>query len=172
MFSKYIDPKNNPCDRRWFNESINLEKWAGRDLTLRFHTDSGPEGRNDWDLAYWGNIQLVPSNDFDSSNKAVKKGSKYEQVYRDKYVLIFKNTEVFPRSFVVHKVVNVSNFNESLKMMADSAVDLRNVAIVENLPEQEVNTINNANQQSPTTTVETSYINSGELDITVSLKTV
>ena len=22
LFSKYIDPKNNPCDKQWFNESM------------------------------------------------------------------------------------------------------------------------------------------------------
>jgi len=63
IFSKYIDPKANPSDRKWFNESISLDNWAGKEVVLKFSTSGGPAENYDSDWAYWGDIRLMTSSD-------------------------------------------------------------------------------------------------------------
>ncbi len=68
LFSRYIDPKSNMSDRRWFTYLAGLKKYWGRDLIISFVTSGGPRfnltgGKiNRWkhvDLAGWGNAGLI-----------------------------------------------------------------------------------------------------------------
>jgi len=68
IFSRYIDPKNNIDDRKWFTYMADLKKYWGRDLIISFVTSGGPRfnltlGKiNRWkqiDLAGWGGVGLV-----------------------------------------------------------------------------------------------------------------
>lgn len=59
IFSKYIDPKNNPSDRRWHSETIDLTPYRGKTITLAFETNAGPEGDNRYDWAGWGEARLL-----------------------------------------------------------------------------------------------------------------
>lgn len=54
VFSKYIDPKNLPADRRWHTHEIDLSIWAGQTVTITFATDPGPNGDLRYDWAAWG----------------------------------------------------------------------------------------------------------------------
>jgi hypothetical protein len=143
IFSKYIDPKNSPCDRQWFDDTVDLEKWAGKNVVLSFSTGVGPSGSNYWDVAFWGNIQLVRTS---SNSGAVSNGTKdqhYSPIYEDKNVLIYQNNNVLPRSFIVYRAVNVSSFSESIKVISNPAFDLKNTAAVEDLPGAIINAIDN-----------------------------
>jgi hypothetical protein len=53
VFNRMIDPKNNPDDRRWFNEAVDLEKFSGLNVEIIFEALPGLEGNNDFD---WGGI--------------------------------------------------------------------------------------------------------------------
>jgi Bacterial membrane protein YfhO len=133
VFSKYIDPKNHPCDRRWFDERIDLGNWAGREVTLRFTTTGGPNKDTAHDWAYWGDIRLAaPSNQTTVSGEI--KNSRYNLAYQDQDVLIYQNKSAYPRAFVIYDLINVSNFNQALDLLANSEIDLRHTAIVENFP--------------------------------------
>ena len=59
VFSTYIDPKQNPNDRRWHPNIIDLSEYAGQTVTIIFETGTGPAGdyRNDW--AGWGEPRLL-----------------------------------------------------------------------------------------------------------------
>ena len=59
LYSEYIDPKNNPGDRRWFDASTPLDRWAGQTVTLTFATGVGPQGNADYDWAGWGNPRII-----------------------------------------------------------------------------------------------------------------
>ena len=59
IYSKYIDPKNVIDDRRWFDEEINLSKWAGQQVTFTFETSPGPNGDSRYDWAIWGEPRIV-----------------------------------------------------------------------------------------------------------------
>ncbi|MFQ5354746.1 MAG: tetratricopeptide repeat protein, partial [Thermodesulfobacteriota bacterium] len=68
LFSRYIDPKNNMFDRRWFTYMAGLKKYRGRDLIIAFVTSGGPRFNltmgemNRWrqiDKAGWGGVALI-----------------------------------------------------------------------------------------------------------------
>jgi Bacterial membrane protein YfhO len=137
LFTKYIDPKNNPCERKWFDESVSLNQWAGKKIILRFITDAGPKGNVSWDWAYWGDIGLSTAQTSQTSKQTSQEltsESPYEIVHQDSAVRIFQNKVVYPRAFVVHDLISVHSFNQALDSLANSAIDLRQTAIVENFP--------------------------------------
>jgi Glycosyltransferase family 87 len=51
LFSRYVDPKRNPADRRWQEIGVDLATFAGREITLIFATTGGPAGDLDFDAA-------------------------------------------------------------------------------------------------------------------------
>jgi hypothetical protein len=58
-FSRYIDPKNIPADRRWHDYEIDLSPWAGKMVALTFSTGCGPNGNCNYDWAGWGEPRIV-----------------------------------------------------------------------------------------------------------------
>jgi len=59
LFSKYIDPKKNPEERRWIDQEVDLKAYEGENVTLIFQTRSGPKNDGTYDWAGWGNPKLV-----------------------------------------------------------------------------------------------------------------
>jgi hypothetical protein len=134
LFSKYINPSNNPCDRRWFDESISLATWAGKDVALKFSTDGGPSGDTSWDWAYWGNINMIDGGSVENTS-APALNLAYQRAYKDKNVVIYQNKDVYPRAFVVYDLINADSFNQVLDILTNPDIDLRQTAIVENFPD-------------------------------------
>jgi hypothetical protein len=167
IFSKYIDPKNRPCDRKWFDESVNLEKWAGKDVTLRFITTGGPSGDNSYDWAYWGDIQLTTPPAFAKVGGELT-DTPYDLVYQDQDALIYQNKDAFPRAFIVYQVNNVASFHHALDVLKTANLDLRQVGVVENLPLELENKINQTDLQMPSVDGNATVISSGELNVEVS----
>jgi hypothetical protein len=58
LFSRYIDPKHNPDDRRWISTRIPLRRFADQAIQLVFRTSPGPMNDNDSDWAVWGQPQI------------------------------------------------------------------------------------------------------------------
>lgn len=56
---RYINPKQNPSDRRWRNFLVDLSPWAARTVDLSFITGSGPAGDRAFDWAGWAEPQVV-----------------------------------------------------------------------------------------------------------------
>lgn len=54
-FIQFIDPKNNPAERKWQDISLDLSTFAGKVVDLTFEVSAGPkdDGRND--EAVWAN---------------------------------------------------------------------------------------------------------------------
>ncbi len=170
LFTKYIDPKNDPCDRKWFDESIPLGQWAGKAITLRFITDAGPKGNTNWDWAYWGDIRLDPGQTPQSSQQVSQRPtivSAYETVHRDPFVEIFQNKDVYPRAFLVYDLINVHTFNQALDLLANSAIDLRQTAIVENFPDNSKTLIRKNEQKSLAGSANVKYITPDRLSVEV-----
>ena len=59
LFSKYIDPKNNEKDRKWFRGEVDLTRFKGQNINLVFETKGSPDspirpGSDDsYDWAVW-----------------------------------------------------------------------------------------------------------------------
>ena len=59
VFSRYINPKLNPSDRRWRNFLVDLSPWAGQTINLSFITEQGPANDRAFDWAGWSELQIV-----------------------------------------------------------------------------------------------------------------
>lgn len=59
QYSRYIDPKQNPDQRRWIDEHVDVSALSGRTVTFVFRTSPGPEGNTLFDWAAWGDPRLV-----------------------------------------------------------------------------------------------------------------
>jgi len=59
VFSRYINPKLNPSDRRWRNFLVDLSPWAGQTINLSLITESGPSKDSSFDWAGWSELQIV-----------------------------------------------------------------------------------------------------------------
>jgi len=83
LFSRYLDPKNNTGERKWFTYLAGLKKYEGRDLIISFVTSGGPRfnltrGKiNRWrqsDIAGWGEAELLSlSGDAEGGREGAKK---------------------------------------------------------------------------------------------------
>jgi hypothetical protein len=61
VYSRYIDPKNNPDDRHWFDEQIPLHSYGDQDLRVTFATGPGPANNAVDDWGVWSEPQIVLS---------------------------------------------------------------------------------------------------------------
>ncbi len=59
LYRKYIDPKANEEDRRWFDESIDLSDLAGRSVEILFRTSAGPRNDPEYDWAGWSTLCIM-----------------------------------------------------------------------------------------------------------------
>jgi arylsulfatase A-like enzyme len=59
LFLRYIDPKNNVGDRKWFDEQIDLSAFAGQKVSFTFKTTGGSYKDKIYDWAGWSRPQLV-----------------------------------------------------------------------------------------------------------------
>jgi len=63
LLERYIDPKSEPQDRRWFDVELDLAPWHGSNIDVFFETDGGPEENTDYDWAFWSAPRMVGRND-------------------------------------------------------------------------------------------------------------
>jgi hypothetical protein len=61
VYSRYIDPKNNPDDRHWFDEQVPLRSYGDQDLRVTLATGPGPANDSVDDWAVWSEPQIVLS---------------------------------------------------------------------------------------------------------------
>ncbi|MFQ5353527.1 MAG: glycosyltransferase, partial [Thermodesulfobacteriota bacterium] len=59
IYKKYIDPKANEDDRRWFEESLDLSGFSGRPLEVLLKTSAGPRNDPEYDWAGWSAPAIV-----------------------------------------------------------------------------------------------------------------
>jgi len=59
QFSKYIDPKSNVKDRKWFDEKLSLSKFVGQEVSFVFRTTVGAKGNADYDWGGWSEPQII-----------------------------------------------------------------------------------------------------------------
>jgi predicted GH43/DUF377 family glycosyl hydrolase/lysophospholipase L1-like esterase len=52
IFAKSLDPRTAPADRGWFDATLDLDRFAGQQVTVHLETSAGPNGdaRHDWAL--------------------------------------------------------------------------------------------------------------------------
>ncbi len=126
-FQKYINPKNNHEDRRWFFEEIDLTPYEGKEIKIIFTVKAGPNNDNSHDRCGFADIEMVPK----SNGK-----QKLSLVY-NKEVKIYRNNTVMPRAFIVHRAEKILQQEKILARLKDTHFDFRKTIIIEkNLPEK------------------------------------
>lgn len=59
VYQQFVDPKNNPEDRKWFEARVNLDKFGGQTVEIIFEALPGPAGNFDFDWGGWGTPVLI-----------------------------------------------------------------------------------------------------------------
>jgi hypothetical protein len=86
-FELYLDPKNEILDRRWRSHVLDLNAYAGQQVTLIFETGGGPNGDSRYDWAGWGEPKLLVLKD-DRSAASDALGTAGRMVKKDLYAQI------------------------------------------------------------------------------------
>jgi hypothetical protein len=58
VYKKFINPVERTVDRHWFEESVDLSKFAGKRIQVVFSTSAGPKGDAIADWFAWANPRL------------------------------------------------------------------------------------------------------------------
>ncbi len=127
LYSKYIDPKNNPGDRSWCEAELDLSAFQGKFITLKFITVPGPRGNSDSDWAGWGDLRV--------ERKGRGDGAKFKLVF-DGDIKVYHNRQAFPRAFVVHQAEIIEKEEEILARMSSEKFDpWKRVILEDQIPE-------------------------------------
>jgi hypothetical protein len=126
LFSRLLVPQRRPEDRTWIEASLDLARWHGREVTLRFATDGGSAGQTAADWTHWANITLHGAG-VGTANPAL---ARFELVY-DEEIQIYRNNYAYPRAFVVREALVASDMDEAIRLMARSDFDPSRQAVVE-----------------------------------------
>jgi hypothetical protein len=59
VYRKFLDPVDNTADKRWFDESVDLAKYAGKHIKISFETKPGPKGDASGDWFAWSNPEIT-----------------------------------------------------------------------------------------------------------------
>ena len=59
VFHRYLDPKNNPDDRQWVDAQVDLSRFGGKRVQIKFETTAGPNSNSNFDWAGWSRPVLV-----------------------------------------------------------------------------------------------------------------
>lgn len=119
LFSKYIDPKHNLAERRWFAEEISLRQYRGQSMDLLFSTDGGKDTRNAW--SGWADMRIEGAQEVGPV--------KFTKVY-DREVKIYQLDPVLPRAAVFHNVEIANDDETALSRLADPDFDIFSTAVV------------------------------------------
>jgi hypothetical protein len=122
LFSRYLDPKNEPSDRGTIPVAVDLSPYINQNISLSLVTKPGPKDDPAYDWAGW----IAPKIENDSPQSPLR------LVY-DGPNKIYENTEAFPRAWVVHQATQVApNDIEAIKQyLQDPRHNLALEAVVE-----------------------------------------
>jgi hypothetical protein len=126
-FVKYINPVKNGGDRRFFNASIDLRKYAGKDVTLIFDVDAGPgrDNRNDW--GEWCNMQWMPGA---SAWYPPPPATEFSKVY-DREIEIVRLKRTLPRAAFYNHAVIAQDEDAALALLCSPQLSVWNTVVLE-----------------------------------------
>ena len=143
VFSKYIDPKNRPADRKWHDAYVDLTSYRGQDVTLSLVTSPGSDQDDRGDWAGWSGLALVKASRafaelpwwawtpwLSRSAGPDAHEEKWELVYEDE-IKVYRNNQVLPRAFIVHHAQVVTGETEVLETMDSPSFDPRTTVVLE-----------------------------------------
>ncbi len=122
VWGRWLDPKNDPADRRWVDGAVDLSPYLGQPVTLYLRTLPGADSAVDW--SGWGDLRLT------GPEEAASEPGQFELIYDDE-VRIYENVHALRRAFVVHRVEEVADGEAALARMQQRDFDPAGLAVVE-----------------------------------------
>jgi hypothetical protein len=126
VYQQTLNPQKNVGDRQWQPAQIDLSRWSGQSVTLRFETTGVSEHQTDGDWAHWGDIRLL-GTEVGVANPQL---ARFERVY-DSEVQIYRNNFAYPRAFVVYQIASAPDADRAARMMTNADFDPSTQAVVE-----------------------------------------
>ena len=125
LVRRYIDPKHRERDRRWFDLSAPVSRWAGQGVQLLFSTMAGPSGKTCDDWALWSNVE------FDATPR-----SPFTLAYDAPDAKIYRFADALPRLAIYSSVLSAKRDDDALAIISDPAFDPFQDAVVVGAPPQ------------------------------------
>ena len=69
IFSRYLDPKHHPEDRRWIEGRVSLRDFREQDVRIILATEPGPGNDVNFDWALWAEPQILLHDDAPMSSE-------------------------------------------------------------------------------------------------------
>jgi len=123
LYARYIDPKHNPSERHWLEDSVDLHRFAGQDITLLLSTDGGPKGNTDCDWAGWGGLSFGKEGGSPQDAPALK------LVY-DGEAKLYEYTQALPRAALYQSVRSVPDEQAALRILSDDTSDVTDRPVI------------------------------------------
>jgi hypothetical protein len=120
LYDRYINPKHNPAERRWIEESVDLSRYLGQNIELLFTTTPGPAGDTCMDWAGWGD----PHFSGDAAAAPV-----FRLVY-DHEIKIYEYPDRIPRAALFSSVELAAYDEAALVRLGSPALDIFQTAVV------------------------------------------
>jgi hypothetical protein len=136
LFTRAIDPKNKPEDRKWHPADVDLSSFRGQRVLLSLNTL--PEANNSYDWAGWGDPRLDTE----------RGPEKFSLVY-DREVKVYRNNEVLPRAFVVNRAEVFTDKDAILDRLSQQDFDASKSVILEKSTSGGASAANPAAQATP-----------------------
>jgi hypothetical protein len=126
LFSKYIDPKHNPDERRWNDGEVDLSAYRGQTVDLLLTTTPGPRGDTSYDWAAWSGFY------FEGHAQEVQGQAPPFKLIYNKEAKIYRYDNVLPRAAVFNHAVLANNDAEVLTKLADPTLNVFNSVVLNN----------------------------------------
>jgi hypothetical protein len=130
LFRKYIDPKHDPAQRHWFDQSVSLQPYRGKTVDLVFSTAPGPSKDGCWDWSVWGDARIraarAPRDDAPAG--------AFRMAFEEPGAQIYEFHDPLPRVAVYRRARAVSSPDAALGALVDPAFDPAAETVVETDP--------------------------------------
>lgn len=124
---RYIDPKHRTIDQHWKPIRLNLTRFAGHEIELRFATSLGlgQDACAAW--AIWGEPRFAAPGQTGPLTKSMP--SHFTRTYHGD-ADVYRYDDPLPRAQLYHDIVTVPSQDLALKKLLDDSTDVHRRAIV------------------------------------------
>ena len=121
-FSRYIDPKHNPWERRWMNGKVDVTAYRGQTIDLLFTTTAGPKGDSTYDWAAWSNFHF--------EGQPLGPAPPFHLIYNAE-AKVYQYSHPLPRAAIYHQAALTHGENETLRELASPALDVFQTVVLD-----------------------------------------
>ncbi|MBS1954383.1 MAG: YfhO family protein [Cyanobacteria bacterium SZAS-4] len=126
VFTKNVEPKRNDADRHWVPESVNLSKYAGKQIKLVFKVDPGVKQNTSGDWGGWADLQFSATK----TSPAQAALSNPPKLAYDAEVQIYENAERLPRASMFYNFALAKTDEEALEQLKSEKFNPKSTVVL------------------------------------------